>query len=158
MGVQVAKRKYQRRKRRSFSDEYKAEVVELVRTSDRSIGEIAEDLDLTETAVRAWVQKADAEHATETEGAVVDVHAQLRAARKEIKQLKMEREVLEKRRPSSRRKTREVRVHPRGEGQLPDRRSVQAPCSSEPLKPAKSSTSAYRGVLAQSQSHPCCQG
>ena len=56
MGVQVAKKK---RKRRSFSDEYKAEVVELVRSSSKGIAEICRDLDLGETVVRRWVQQAD---------------------------------------------------------------------------------------------------
>ena len=42
----------QRRKRprRSFSDEYKAEVVELCRTSGRSISEVSHDLGLTVSA------------------------------------------------------------------------------------------------------------
>src|SRR6266511_1263908 len=48
-----------KRPRRSFSPEFKAEVVELCRTGDRSIGEVAKDLDLTETAVREWVRRAD---------------------------------------------------------------------------------------------------
>jgi transposase-like protein len=48
-----------RRERRKFSDEYKAEVVALVRSSGKSIGEISRDLDLTETAVREWVRHAD---------------------------------------------------------------------------------------------------
>ncbi len=43
-----------RRKRRSFTREYKAEVVGLVRTSG---GQVAQELDLTETAVRAWSGK-----------------------------------------------------------------------------------------------------
>jgi transposase-like protein len=34
-------------------------VVALVRSSGKRIGEISRDLDLTETAVRAWVQRAD---------------------------------------------------------------------------------------------------
>ena len=37
----------------------KAEVVALVRSSGKSIGEISRDLDLTETAVRGWLQHAD---------------------------------------------------------------------------------------------------
>jgi len=41
-----------RRERRKFTDEYKAEVVALVRSSGKNIGEISRDLDLTETAVR----------------------------------------------------------------------------------------------------------
>ena len=43
-----------RRQRRKFSDEYKAEVLALVRSSGKSIAEISCDLDLTETAVREW--------------------------------------------------------------------------------------------------------
>lgn len=38
-----------RRKRRSFTPEYKAEVIRLVRTSEKSLGQVAEDLDLTES-------------------------------------------------------------------------------------------------------------
>jgi transposase len=49
-----------RRKRRGFTKEYKAEVVELIRTSGRSIGAIAKEMDLTETAVREWARQARA--------------------------------------------------------------------------------------------------
>jgi len=36
-----------------------AEVVELGRKGDRSVAEVARDLDLTETAVRRWVNQAE---------------------------------------------------------------------------------------------------
>ena len=39
--------------RRSFTKEFKAEVVELVRQPGNSAASVARDLDLTETAVRA---------------------------------------------------------------------------------------------------------
>ena len=93
MRVQVAKK---RRKRRHFSPQYKAEVVDLVRTSGRSIAAIARELDLTETAVRDWVAKADAADTPEPSDAPADVHAELRAARKRIRELEMEREILKK--------------------------------------------------------------
>ena len=38
-----------RRKRRTFTPEFKAEVVELCLRGDRSIGQVCSDLDLTET-------------------------------------------------------------------------------------------------------------
>jgi transposase len=44
------------RPRRSFT-----EIVELCRRGDRSIGQVVKDLDLGETAVRAWVHQAQAE-------------------------------------------------------------------------------------------------
>ncbi len=40
----------QRRKRREFTDAYKAEVVTLCQKGDRSMAEVARDLDLTETS------------------------------------------------------------------------------------------------------------
>jgi transposase len=45
----------QPRRRRSFTPEFKAGVVERCRAGDRTIGQVARDFDLTETAVRAWV-------------------------------------------------------------------------------------------------------
>lgn len=47
-----------RRERRRFTDEFKAEVVGLVR-SGRTVAEVSRDLDLTESAVRTWVRRAE---------------------------------------------------------------------------------------------------
>jgi transposase-like protein len=47
-----------RRQRRSFTDEFKTEVVRKVLTSGKTAGQVARDLDLTETAVRSWVKQA----------------------------------------------------------------------------------------------------
>ena len=44
----------QPRGRRSFTPGFKAEIVELCQRGDRSIGQVARDFDLTETAVREW--------------------------------------------------------------------------------------------------------
>ncbi|MFC6095000.1 transposase [Saccharothrix lopnurensis] len=43
-----------RRPRWSFTPEFKAEIVELCSRGDRSVGQVAKDFDLTETAVRQW--------------------------------------------------------------------------------------------------------
>ena len=47
------------RPRRSFTPEFKGEIVELCRRGDRSIGQAARDFDLTETNVRTWVKQAE---------------------------------------------------------------------------------------------------
>ena len=47
------------RKRRKFSKEFKLETVKLVKEGPRSVGEVARDLDLTESAVRNWVRQFD---------------------------------------------------------------------------------------------------
>ena len=48
-----------RRARRSFTPEFKAEAVRLCRVGDRSVKQVATDLDLTETALREWVKRAE---------------------------------------------------------------------------------------------------
>ncbi|WP_405059644.1 transposase [Kribbella sp. NBC_01505] len=52
------------RPRRSFTAEFKAEIVELCHRGDRSIGRIAKDFDLTETAVREWLKQAERDAGT----------------------------------------------------------------------------------------------
>ncbi len=53
----------ERRPRRSFSEAFKAEVVELVRQPGDTAASVARDLDLTETAVRNWVRQAEVDDA-----------------------------------------------------------------------------------------------
>jgi transposase-like protein len=48
-----------KRKRRAFTKEFKAETVRIVRDSGKSVGAIARELDLTETALRDWVRQAE---------------------------------------------------------------------------------------------------
>src|SRR4029434_3427881 len=56
------------RARRSFTAGFKAEIVELCQRGDRSIGRVARDFDLTETAVRAWVRQAERDAGTRGDG------------------------------------------------------------------------------------------
>ena len=52
------------RRRRSFTPEFKAEIVELCQRGDRSVGQVAKDFDLTEAAVREWVKLAERDEGT----------------------------------------------------------------------------------------------
>ena len=86
-----------RRKRRAFTDEFKKEVVQLTKVGDRRIGEVAKDLDLTETALREWVKRAEEAAATPVPGALTAVEREeLLRLRKQVKRLEMEREILKK--------------------------------------------------------------
>ena len=86
-----------KRKRRSFTDEYKAEVVELIRKSGKSVGAVCRDLDLTETAVRRWVAQAEIDSGGGPTGALTTAEREeLAALRKQVKTLEMEREILKK--------------------------------------------------------------
>ncbi len=92
----MAKRKA-RRPRRSFTDEFKADAVRLCRAGDRTIGQVAKDLDLTETALREWVQRADATASASAGDVLSDAERdELRELRKRVKRLEMEREILKK--------------------------------------------------------------
>ena len=86
----------ERRKRRKFTSEYKAEVVRLAQTSGKSLTKIAEELDLTETAVRAWVKRAAQKPASAGGALSADERAELAQLRKEVRELRMEREILKK--------------------------------------------------------------
>ena len=90
MGVQVP------RLRRLFPPEYKAEVVELIRSTGRTVGQVARELDLTETAVREWVKRADLDAGRGTDGLMTGEREELRRLRRENRDLREEREILRK--------------------------------------------------------------
>ena|SRR3989475_5444639 len=87
----------ERRKRRKFTAEYKAEVVRLVRTSGKSVGQVAKELDLTETAVRSWVRQAAIDQRRDPQGPLTsEERAELSRLRREMKTVTMERDFLRK--------------------------------------------------------------
>jgi transposase len=86
-----------KKQRRHFTPEYKAEVVALVRKSGKSAGQVAHDLDLTETSVRAWVKQADIDEGKGPKGALTTAEREeLAALKREVKTLRMERDILRK--------------------------------------------------------------
>ena len=86
-----------KRARRKFSAEFKAETVRLVRDSDRSISAIARELDLSETALRRWVEQVEVDAGRGPVGALTtSERAELLLLRRETKRLRMERDILKK--------------------------------------------------------------
>lgn len=85
------------RKRRSFTNEFKAEAVRLCRVGDRTIRQVAKDLDLTETALREWIKRADVDAAGSATGELTtDERQELQRLRREVKRMTMERDILKK--------------------------------------------------------------
>jgi transposase len=84
-----------KRPRRSFTKAFKAEVVELVRQPGNSAASVARDLDLTETAVRAWVKQADVDDGNRA-GVTSAQLAELAQLRKEVRVLREERDILKR--------------------------------------------------------------
>ncbi len=83
------------RRRRSFTNEFKAEVVALVGQPGNSVGSVARDLDLTETAVRAWVKQADIDDG-HREGLTTSEREELAALRRENRRLTQDVEILKR--------------------------------------------------------------
>jgi transposase len=83
------------RVRRSFTPEFKAEVVALVRRGDRSIAEISRDMDLVPSVVRRWVDQADTDEG-KLPGVTTAEHEEIASLRKRVRILEEEREILKK--------------------------------------------------------------
>lgn len=83
------------RPRRSFTPEFKADIVERCRQGDRSIPEVAKDFDLSETAVRAWVRQAGVDDG-ERPGVTSEEKEELARLRRENRRLREDVEVLKR--------------------------------------------------------------
>jgi len=83
------------RPRRSFNEQFKAETVELVRSSGKSIPEVCRELDLTDTAVRRWVAQAEIDGGAR-DGVTSAEREELARLRRENRVLREEREILKK--------------------------------------------------------------
>lgn len=82
--------------RRKFTEQYKAEAVELVISSGRPTAAIARDLGINEGTLGNWVQLAKKRGDFAEKPLEIDERAELKELREENRRLKMEREILKK--------------------------------------------------------------
>ena len=69
--------------------------MKLVLSGRKTAGQVARDLDLTETAVRHWVRQAQADAGKGPVGVLTTAEKEeLAKLRKEVRELRMEREIL----------------------------------------------------------------
>jgi transposase len=85
-----------RRPRRQFDDDFKAQAVRLVLDEGKSVGAVAHDLDLTESALRQWVERTRADRSGGKTGLTTAEREELARLRKENRILQEEREILKK--------------------------------------------------------------
>jgi transposase len=85
-----------RRARRSFTDEFRAGAVRLVLDERKPVAQVARDLDLTESCLAAWVKQARADRSNGKTGLTTEERAELAQLRKEVRTLRMERDILKK--------------------------------------------------------------
>ena len=87
----------ERRKRREFTPEFKANAVRLVRDGGKSIREVVAEFGLTETSLRDWVRRAEVDERRDPGGPLTtDERAELARLRREFKTVSMERDFLKK--------------------------------------------------------------
>ena len=84
--------------RRTFTPEFKAEAVRRIADQGKSLAEVARELDLGESMLRAWKQAlaAGGDRAFPGKGHLPAQDEELRLLRAEVKRLTMERDVLKK--------------------------------------------------------------
>jgi transposase len=83
------------RERRSFTAAYKSEVVALCRSPGASVGKVARDLGLTETAVRRWLAQAEVDNGRR-QGLTTTEREELSQLRQENRLLREERDLLKR--------------------------------------------------------------
>ena len=83
------------RSRPPYPEQFRREAVELVRTSGRTIKEIAADLGVTEQSLRNWVKQQEVD-VGKRPGISSDEREELGRLRRENRVLREEREILKK--------------------------------------------------------------
>jgi transposase len=95
MSANDEKQEKPRRPRREFSAEFKAGAVKLVLVEGKSLHLVARDLDLTESALRLWVEQTKTDWGEGKPGALTTAEREeLTRLRKENRELRLEREIL----------------------------------------------------------------
>jgi transposase-like protein len=84
-----------RRTRRKFSEEFKRDAVEIVRSSGKSIAEVARELGIYDSSLGNWVRQDQIDRG-EREGVSSDERQELVELGRENARLRMERELLKR--------------------------------------------------------------
>jgi transposase len=83
------------RTRGPYPPEFKARMVELVRAG-RSPEQLAKEFEPSANAIRNWAQQADRDEGRRDDGLTTAEREEVRRLRRELRQVKLEREILAK--------------------------------------------------------------
>jgi transposase len=77
--------------RRLFTDEQKAEAVHIVTQSGKPVSQIAQEMGLTASALRQWVQQAQIDHQSDSAGQLTSAERkELIILRRDLKRVQKE--------------------------------------------------------------------
>jgi len=79
-----------------YPAEFRAEAVRLVRTSGKSMAQIAREFEVSSETLRLWRKQADIDEGLRHDGLTTEETEEVRRLRREIKTLREEREILVK--------------------------------------------------------------
>ena len=96
MAKMAGKERRPPRARRQFTDEFKAGAVRLVLDEGKTVAQVARDLDLTQSALSGWVRQARANRDGGKSGLTTEERVELAALRKQVRELRVERDILKK--------------------------------------------------------------
>lgn len=82
--------------RAPYPPEFRAEAIQLIRSSGKSLAEIGRELQVTTETLRVWSKQADLDDGVRTDGLTTEETDELRRLRRENQVLKEEREILKK--------------------------------------------------------------
>ena len=83
------------KKRKTYAPEFRRQMVELVRAG-RSPEALSREFEPSAGAIRKWVEQMEVDEGLRSDGLTSEEHKELRELRREVKQLKLEREILGK--------------------------------------------------------------
>jgi transposase len=83
------------RTRPAYPEEYRAQILELIRAG-RTPRELADEFEPSATTIRNWVKQAEIDGGQRHDGMTSEEKKELARLRRENKQLRMEREILAK--------------------------------------------------------------
>ena len=83
------------RRSRRYPAEFREQMVELVR-SGRSVASLAREFEPSEATIHKWVRQADLDGGRREDGLTSDEREELRKLKRQVRQLRMERDILKK--------------------------------------------------------------